>query len=369
MIDALPRAPAVFVLDLGEAKQPYLARTSNLWRRVRRLLRPVHGFSRMLYLRGIARELSYWHAPNGLASALLVWEQTRLHNPENYRHMLRLRLPYYVALLSEDRFPRAIVTRNPARDDAAFGPFFTRGEAEAFLAQSLDLFLLRRCEEELDPHPDHPGCIYGEMSMCLRPCQVAPAEAAYRGEAREFLSLLATRGASLQGRLEQERQTASEALDFESAARLHKRLTKLAACFPSSLGIARQLSALHGFAVAKGSQSTHAVVWPVWGGHLQPPRILDAANLEAEVLHQSLRMSEAEATVHPNEARQELLALLTKWLRSSWCDGEWVEMAEAGRVPTRRLRNAIRRMTVRPDARDEPTPREESEAGDDARHI
>lgn len=91
--------------------------------------------------------------------------------------------------------------------------------------------------------------------------------------------------------------------------------------------------------------------------------------LDAEQLQESLRVSDATATVHPNEARQELLALLTKWLQSSWCDGEWVEIAEVGRVPTRRLRNAIRRMTAEPDVPGDRASREESEAGDDARHL
>ena len=40
------------------------------------------------------------------------------------------------------------------------------------------------------PSPEHPGCIYGEMAMCLRPCQqvVGPAEYAHEvGRVVEFL--------------------------------------------------------------------------------------------------------------------------------------------------------------------------------------
>ncbi len=369
VIEGLPRIPVVFALDVGEGQHPYLSRTSNLWRRMRRLLRPAEGTSRMLNLRGIARALSYWRSPNALDASLTLWEQARRFHPDRYRRMLRLRHPYYAALLVEDRFPRGVITRNPARDDTAFGPFPTRGDAEAFLSQTLDLFLLRRCEEDLQPQPDHPGCIYGEMAMCLRPCQAATDDATYRAEAREFLALLATRGESLQQRLEQERAAASEELDFESAARLHKRLAKLNSCFPPSLGFARMLSLLHGVAVAPGRSPEEAMLWPLWGGHLQPPRAVSASILEAAVLQGLVDSSRANAVVHPAESRQELLALFAKWLRSSWCDGVWIEMADDARVPTRRLRNAIRRVTghIHPPAAEKP--REESEAGDEARHV
>ena len=64
---------------------------------------------------------------------------------------------------------------NRASDRAAApyttGRFEPRGAAELFENQFLDLFQIRRCQENLEPSPQHPGCIYGEMNRCLRPCQ------------------------------------------------------------------------------------------------------------------------------------------------------------------------------------------------------
>ena len=50
----------------------------------------------------------------------------------------------------------------------------------------LDLFQLRRCQEDLAPSPGHPGCIYGEMGKCLRPCQEAVSREEYAGEVEDF---------------------------------------------------------------------------------------------------------------------------------------------------------------------------------------
>ena len=78
-----------------------------------------------------------------------------------------------------------------------YGPFASRAAAERFNEALLDLFQIRRCEENLAPAPDHPGCIYGEMNRCLRPCQQAVSMEEYRGEAARMEQFLETGGASL----------------------------------------------------------------------------------------------------------------------------------------------------------------------------
>ena len=78
-----------------------------------------------------------------------------------------------------------------------YGPFTSRAAAERFEAGLLDLFQIRRCEENLAPSPQHPGCIYGEMNRCLRPCQQAVSVAEYRGETQRVEQFLRTSGESL----------------------------------------------------------------------------------------------------------------------------------------------------------------------------
>ncbi len=72
-----------------------------------------------------------------------------------------------------------------------YGPFQSRAAAELFENQFLDLFQMRRCQENLEPSPQHPGCIYGEMNRCLRPCQEVVTRDEYLSETKrveEFLT-------------------------------------------------------------------------------------------------------------------------------------------------------------------------------------
>ena len=111
--------------------------------------------------------------------------------PENYLELLKLRMPPYVKIVLANEFPRSQLTTHLTRCAGLyFGPFRSRASAERFESQFLDLFQMRRCQEDLKPSPEHPGCIYGEMGMCLRPCQevVGPAEYAARSGPRGGVS-------------------------------------------------------------------------------------------------------------------------------------------------------------------------------------
>src|SRR5229473_1222359 len=158
-LDSVPDRPAVFLLWAGEGK-PYLARTALLRRR------------------------------------LIHLQLAQQHFPDEWQRIVRLRPPAFVRLTLDNQFPRTMVTTRLGRG-LFYGPFPSRGAAENFNNEMLDLFQVRRCEENLQPSPQHPGCIYGEMNRCLRPCQQAVSIDEYKGEAARVEQFLRTSGASL----------------------------------------------------------------------------------------------------------------------------------------------------------------------------
>ena len=130
--------------------------------------------------------------------------------------------------------PRCYVTRRiPARSNGEpsggiyYGPFPSRKSADAFAERVLDLFKVRRCQIKIRRDPTFPGCIYSEMKMCLAPCFAGCTKEEYDAEVQRLVEFLETGGSSLRDNLEAERKRASEDLDFEKAALLHKKLEKL----------------------------------------------------------------------------------------------------------------------------------------------
>ena len=131
-------------------------------------------------------------------------------------------------IILDNPFPRSQVTTHIGRAPAFYyGPFARGPEPRSSKRAARDLFQMRRCSEDLDPSPDHPGCIYGEMGMCLRPCQQVVGVEEYRHEVDRVKLFLSTGGRSLAATVTSARDRLSQEMDFEEAARQHKRLEKI----------------------------------------------------------------------------------------------------------------------------------------------
>ena len=344
-LDSIPDQPAVFLLWAGQGA-PYLARTGLLRRRLRRLLADRGGakaerLSRVLNLSGVVERIEYWLTGSRLESSLIHLELAQRYFPDQWQRITRLHAPYFIRLLLDNEFPRMVISSRLTKG-MFYGPFSSRAAAERYETGVLDLFQIRRCEENLEPSPEHPGCIYGEMNRCLRPCQQAVSANEYRAEVGRVEQFLITRGKSLIDPTESARDRASAEMQFEEAARLHQRVQKIEEVQTMSSDIARELSSLHGIAVVPSAEPGSVDLWILAGG-----RWLDAKRLTAGVAGQSLdhQVKELLAGVSPTgRPHPEHLAIFMRWYGSSWRDGEWVGFDSFDRVPYRRLVNAAQRV-------------------------
>lgn len=346
---AVPNTAGVFMLHT-KGREPYLARSAALRRRLLRLLREREQPSRLLNLRSVATSIDYWLVASRLESSLLFYELARTHFPDTYLDLIKLRMPSYVKLVLANRFPRAQVTaRLSGGRGFYFGPFRTRAGAEEFQAQCLDLFQIRRCQEDLEPTPEHPGCIYGEMNMCLRPCQQVVAEQEYGSEVRRVMEFLSTGGHSLLDSAASARDRLSEELQFEEAARQHARIERIEAVWKLRDQLAMDVERLGGVAVTKSCDSACVELWVVTGGCFHAPLRFRVSAGGGEMIPLDRRLRELFAGLTPPalapRERQEHLALLARWCYSSWRDGEWLPF-EAGQPPYRKLVRSVSRVAA-----------------------
>jgi len=344
----VPDRPAVFLVRMRQGA-PYLGRTTLLRRRLKRLFGERPGASRLLTLRGLAEAVEYWPVASRLESMLVFYDLAMKWFPDNYLKIIRLRFPAYVSVLLANQFPRTQITTKLGARSLYYGPFRMRASAELFESAVLDLFQLRRCVEDLAPSPEHPGCIYGEMNMCLRPCQAAVSMEEYRSEVQRFLDFLHTGGHSLTEPLAAARDRLSEETNFEEAARLHKRIEKIEQAATLSDELAADVDRLFGVAVTPSIQPRAVELWFVARGIWLPPQRFSTEAAERSIsIDQRLReivaaLDEPRASARE---RQEHIALLARWYYSSWRDGEWLQFGSFAEIPYRRLVRAISK-TVR----------------------
>jgi excinuclease ABC subunit C len=343
-LDSIPDVPAVFLLWAAEGK-PYLARTALLKRRLKRLISDRDRVSRLLNLRGIAERIEYWPMGSRLESSLLHLELAQKYFPEDWPRITRLRPPAFVRLTVDNPFPRTMVTTRLGRG-LFYGPFASRAAAERFDGEMLDLFQIRRCEENLAPSPEHPGCIYGEMAKCLRPCQEVVSMEEYRSEAARVEQFLRTSGASLLETAEAARDRASAEMQFEAAERLHQRVEKIAEVRALGGELARAIDKLNGAAVVRAPEIDAVDLLFLMGGRwLEPVRFsLGDAGESMDHRLRSLIRDVTGALPEGGPPNMEHLSILTRWHGSSWRDGEWLGFESVEKIPYRKLVNAIGRV-------------------------
>ncbi len=343
--DALANAPGcagVFAVWPREG-EPYVGRAGDLKRRLLRLLRKRDRPGRLLNLRDVADQVEYWPVSSRLQSWLVLYECARRYLPVTYTDLLKLRFPPYVRVITSNPFPRTQVSTRIHGPGLTFGPFRTRALADQFDHDLLDLFQMRRCQEDLTPSPEHPGCIYGEMNMCLRPCQQVVSIDEYASEAGRVVEFLRSEGKSALHPAHTARDRLSAELEFEAAARQHERVERIEALLRLKEELARDVSQLCGVCIQPGPRSGTAGLWFLVGGVWQKPLLFATDSTETIPLDRRLRelVGRLEVLdVTPRE-REEHAAILARWYWSSWRDGVWIRCDNLDKISWRRLTTAV----------------------------
>ncbi len=353
-LSAVPDAPAVFVIRLRDG-EPYVSRTRLLRRRLRRLLGASSIAGRALRLGELATAVEYELAPSRLAALLRHYELLNLCAPGSAARRLRLRPPVFIKVLLSNPWPRTSVSTRPSRGASfCFGPFQNKTIASCFEQEVLDLFQVRRCQEILAPSPDHPGCAYGEMGKCLRPCQQAVSREEYSAEAARLVRFLETRGRSLLESAAAARDRASEELDFEQAARWHSRWLRIREAASLCGGLAAPLSRLSGAAVlpspSPGVLQLAVMLAGAWLPLCAFPIAPSGPALSLDARLRAL-FSPLTPPALPLDRQAEHVALLAHWYYGAARDAEWRPFSSLDDIPYRSLVRDISRTAARMQGR------------------
>jgi excinuclease ABC subunit C len=281
---AVPERAGILLIEMREQHaHPHLVRTADLRRAAERLLRPPERGSKRLNLREVAARIRYRLTGSKFEQTLALYQHARANFPDRYRDLLRLRPPALLKVNLRNEYPRCYVTRRLAADYGFyFGPFASRRAADTFSEGFLDLFKIRRCQIKIRRDPSFPGCIYSEMKMCLAPCFAGCTQQEYDAEVGRVLETLDTTGAALTAKFEREREAASEALDFERAAALHKRLEKVSDALRGLPELARRIEDLDAVILQRAVQEKTIAVFPIRAGILGEPCFLNFAERSSQ---------------------------------------------------------------------------------------
>ncbi|HMH13812.1 MAG TPA: hypothetical protein VK578_11960 [Edaphobacter sp.] len=290
ILRGVPALPGVFALCGARPEdEPYLTRTADMRRRMRRLLNPPESQSKRLNLRDKVARIEYCVTGSDFESSLVLYRAAEaMFGYPQARKRLKLHTPCFLRLTIEKEHPRVYATNRLSKRglENTYGPFPSRAAAERYCDAVLDLFKLRRCHEDLEPYPEHPGCVYGEMKKCMEPCKQACTAEQYVAESLAVKAFFDTRGESMLGQISAEREKASAEMEFEKAAALHVQWQKVKAAASLADEIVRPVPALNAVivqkaAVAEGEHPEQAAIFLLKSGCLAGPERLSTLGVRA----------------------------------------------------------------------------------------
>jgi excinuclease UvrABC nuclease subunit len=186
------------------------------------------------------------------------------------------------------------------------------------------------------------------MKMCLAPCFAGCTQEEYNAEVQRLVVFLETGGSSLRDNLQAERHRASEDLDYEKAALLHKKLDKLDVALRGQPELPRRLQDLNAVIFQRGLAEQSVAVYEVRGGRIAEPFELsfsvqaEEARSGEQSLREQLENSAPLLAADPSEH----LWLLARWFYSNPRQGEIFFQEKSW--PYRRMMRACARLLASP---------------------
>ena len=222
---ALTAAPGVYRMYAADGSLLYVGKAASLKKRVASYFNKALSHRIATMVAQIARmEITVTRTPG---EALLLENQLIKTLKPRYNVMLRDDKSYPYVLITREPWPRIAAHRGSrSQPGRYFGPYPSMGAVRETLNLMHKLFQLRNCEDSVFRNRSRP-CLQYQIGRCSAPCVGLVGEVDYVEAVRRAGMFLEGRSEALTAELAREMEAASEALEFERAARIRDLLTSI----------------------------------------------------------------------------------------------------------------------------------------------
>ncbi|GAB4374944.1 MAG: excinuclease ABC subunit UvrC [Acidobacteriota bacterium] len=238
-LDRLPAQPGCYLMRAASGEVLYVGKARALRSRVRSYFQPSAKHPpRIAALIAEVAALEFIVTASEIEALVLENNLIKEHRPR-YNVLLRDDKNFpYLKLDHRAQFPRVVLVRRPRADGALyFGPFLPASHARRTLRMIPRFFGVANCHIRFDGR--QRPCLYWHLDQCLAPCAGKADPDEYAERVRQVRLFLEGRDTELLADLERRMQEASEALEYEKAARWRDMIRAV-----RSLGERRQMSSV-----------------------------------------------------------------------------------------------------------------------------
>ncbi len=223
-LKTLPDAPGVYRMIDANGDVLYVGKAKSLKKRVASYTKTGGLTERIARMVADTTEMLFVTTASEIEALLLESNLIKRLKPR-YNVSYRDDKSFPNILLRQDHpFPQLLKHRGAKSTKGVyFGPFASAGAVARTLNALQRAFLLRSCSDSVFAARTRP-CLLFQIKRCSAPCTGRIDEKGYAALVDEAKSFLAGKSNAVQDALAEEMTLASEAIDFERAARLRDRV-------------------------------------------------------------------------------------------------------------------------------------------------
>ncbi|HKJ75710.1 MAG TPA: excinuclease ABC subunit UvrC [Gammaproteobacteria bacterium] len=222
----LTSRPGVYRMLNGQGEVIYVGKARNLKRRVASYFRRQETHPKVRAMVGQIADIQVTVTHTETEALILENNLIKELRPR-YNVLLRDDKSYPYIFLSEDEYPRLALHRGARRRKGRyFGPYPSAGAAKESLNLLQKLFPVRQCEDSFFRNRSRP-CLQYQIERCTAPCVGLIDPETYREDVEHAVLFLEGRDNQVIDALAARMEAASEALDFEAAARYRDQIAQL----------------------------------------------------------------------------------------------------------------------------------------------
>jgi excinuclease ABC subunit C len=216
----LPTSPGVYQFEDADGTVLYVGKAVDLRDRVRSYADPRGERIRRMVERATRVDTAVTDTET--QALLLEANLIKRHQPR-YNVRLKDDKSYPLVQLTDHRFPRIEVTRDPDPDATVYGPYTEMGRVETVVKALRETYGLRGCSDHKFEGRDRP-CLDHEMGLCTAPCTGEIDEPGYTADVASVRRFFEGETGVLADPLRDAMETAAADQEFERAAHLRDRL-------------------------------------------------------------------------------------------------------------------------------------------------
>ncbi len=229
--EAIPDAPGSYQFKDAEGRIIYVGKARSLRSRLSSYFQqPAQLHPRTLQMMERAASVEWIQVRSDVEALMLEYNLIKAHRPRFNVRLVDDKSYPYLAVTVEEQWPRATVMRGAKRKGTRyFGPYAHAWAIRETLDLLLRSFPIRTCSDAKMRRHERLGrpCLLHHIERCSGPCVGAIGAAGYRALVEELMGFLDGDTGPVVSRLEEQMRRASDALEYERAARLRDQLASV----------------------------------------------------------------------------------------------------------------------------------------------